>query len=56
MFPQACSLEIEHCLSVANGDTEAAVHLMLQKNDESRVDEGQENHLRIIDWSPEVTD
>lgn len=54
MFPEACSLEIEQCLNDANGNTEAAVHLMLLKNGESRDDEGQESNLKIIDWSPKV--
>lgn len=54
MFPEACSLEIEQCLNDANGNTEAAVHLMLLKNDESCDDEGQESNLKIIDWSPKV--
>ncbi|KAK2565081.1 CUE domain-containing protein 2 [Acropora cervicornis] len=54
MFPEACSLEIEQCLNDANGNTEAAVHLMLLKNGESCDDEGQESKLKIIDWSPKV--
>lgn len=54
MFPEACSLEIEQCLNDANGNTEAAVHLMLLKNGESRDDEVQESNLKIIDWSPKV--
>lgn len=54
MFPEACSLEIEQCLNDANGNTEAAVHLMLLKNGESCDDEGQESNLKIIDWSPKV--
>ena len=54
MFPEACSLEIEQCLNDANGNTEAAVHLMLLKNGESCDDEGQESNLKIVDWSPKV--
>lgn len=54
MFPEACSLEIEQCLHDANGNTEAAVHLMLLKNGESCDDEGQESNLKIVDWSPKV--
>ena len=54
MFPEACSLEIEQYLNDANGNTEAAVHLMLLKNGESCDDEGQESTLKIIDWSPKV--
>lgn len=54
MFPEACSLEIEQCLHDANGNTEAAVHLMLLKNGESCDDEGQESNFKIIDWSPKV--
>lgn len=54
MFPEACSLEIEQCLNDANGNTEAAVHLMLLKNGESCDDEGQESNIKIIDSSPKV--
>lgn len=55
MFPDACSLEIEHCLAVAHGDAESAVQLMLLKGAEnSYEDEGKENSPGSIDFSPKV--
>ena len=53
MFPKACSLEIEHCLMVANGDTESAAQLLLLKN-ENNDEEEKENCHGIVDLSPKV--
>lgn len=53
MFPEACSLEIQHCLMVANGDTESAVQLMLLKEENSE-EEGKENCHAILDLPPKV--
>ena len=54
LFPKACSLELEHCLRVANGDTESAVQLMLLKGTEDNKEEGKENCGGILDFSPKV--
>jgi len=53
MFPKACSLEIEHCLMVANGDTESAAQLLLLKN-ENNDEKEKENCHGIVDLSPKV--
>ena len=54
MFPDACYLDIEHCLTIANGDTEsAAVQLMLLKSERSTT-VGKENTQEILDFSPKV--
>ena len=53
MFPDACSLDIEHCLTIANGDTESAVQLMLLKSERSTA-VGKENTQEILDFSPKV--
>ena len=53
MFPDACSLDIEHCLTIANGDTESAVQLMLLKSERSTTVE-KENIQEILDFSPKV--
>ena len=54
IFPEADSLEIEQCLSVANGDTEAAVQLMLLKTNDTEDMEEQGNSHKIFDLSPKV--
>lgn len=53
MFPDGCSLDIEHCLTIANGDTESAVQLMLLKSERSTTAE-KENTQEILDFSPKV--
>ena len=53
MFPDACSLDIEHCLTIANGDIESAVQLMLLKSERSPT-VGKENTQEILDFSPKV--
>lgn len=53
MFPDACSLDIEHCLTIANGDTESAVQLMLLKSERSTT-VGKENTQEILDFSPKT--
>ena len=53
MFPDACSLDIEHCLTIAKGDTESAVQLMLLKSERSTTAE-KENTQEILDFSPKV--
>lgn len=54
IFPEADSLEIEQCLSVANGDTEAAVQLMLLKTNDTEDMEEQGNSHKIFDLSPKA--
>ncbi|KAJ7337924.1 CUE domain-containing protein 2 [Desmophyllum pertusum] len=53
MFPEACSLEIQNCLMVANGDVENAVQLMLLK-EENIDDDGKESYHQVRDSSPKV--
>lgn len=53
MFPEACSLEIQNCLMVANGDVESAVQLMLLKK-ENIDDDGKESYHQVRDSSPKV--
>ncbi|XP_073240099.1 CUE domain-containing protein 2-A-like [Porites lutea] len=53
MFPDACSLDIEHCLTIANGDTESTVQLMLLKSERSTA-VGKENTPEILDFSPKT--
>lgn len=55
VFPEACSLEIQNCLMVANGDVESAVQLMLVKK-ENIDEEWKENVHQTVDHvSPKVT-
>lgn len=48
VFPEACSLEIQNCLMVANGDVESAVQLMLVKK-ENIDEEWKENVHQTVD-------
>lgn len=53
MFPEASSLEIRNCLTVAIGNLESVVQLMLLKK-ENIDDEGKENCCQVLDLSPKV--
>lgn len=54
MFPEACSLELQICLMVANGDVESAVQLMLLKKEDIDKEWKENIHQTVDHVSPKT--
>ncbi|PFX28090.1 CUE domain-containing protein 2 [Stylophora pistillata] len=55
MFPEACSLELQNCLMVANGDVESAVQVMLLKKEDIDKEWKENIHQTVDHVSPKVS-